>query len=138
MPMTDRNTTKACQTVGGNNPYPSNLTGCRSVLNPRFSETRGDLDCAASVPVWRHPSRQVALSAQGVEIANETVEVLRRYEGGQSAKVVNIDLHVGILEGDEMGLRRLVRLLKEIEGEEGRRNAFAQVNKGYHYGKSGL
>lgn len=71
-------------------------------------------------------------------VGPQTVEVLRRYEGGQSAKVVNIDLHVGILEGDEMGLRRLVRLLKEIEGEEGRRNAFAQVNKGYHYGKSGL
>jgi hypothetical protein len=46
--------------------------------------------------------------------------------------------HVGTLIADEIGLREFMRRIKQLSGEDGRRNTFAQVNQGYFYGKSSI
>jgi len=50
----------------------------------------------------------------------------------------NMEMNVGLLPGDDVTLRRLARVFKDVLGEDTRRNAFGQVNRGYFYGRSSL
>ena len=49
----------------------------------------------------------------------------------------SVTINLGVLPGDDATIRRFFRGLKDFMGEDGRRNAFAQVNKGYYFGKGG-
>ena len=64
----------------------------------------------------------------------EAVIPLNRLESGGG----EVHIHLGNLIADEMGLRKFVRTVSEVMGQEGRRNAFGQVNKGYFYGRSSV
>lgn len=56
--------------------------------------------------------------------------------GMVGTRVVNI--HVGSFLGDEVAFRQFARKLEQVLDEEGRRNAFGQVQGGYFYGRSSL
>lgn len=45
-------------------------------------------------------------------------------------------IHVGYLMGDETSLRRFVRHVQQMMGEENRRTQFGQVQEGYYFGRS--
>ena len=47
-------------------------------------------------------------------------------------------IHVGYLMGDETSLRKFVRHIQQMMGEESRRNQFGQVQSGYYYGRSSI
>ena len=47
-----------------------------------------------------------------------------------------LHLHIGNYMGDEMSMRTLVREISQMLQEEGRRNAFGQVQGGYYFGRS--
>jgi hypothetical protein len=49
---------------------------------------------------------------------------------------VGMTMNVGLLPGDDVTLRRLARVFKDVLGEDTRRTSFGQVNKGYFYGRS--
>ena len=46
--------------------------------------------------------------------------------------------HIGNYLGDDASLRKLARTFKAIVGEDNRRNSFAQVSRGYHFGTSSV
>jgi hypothetical protein len=57
---------------------------------------------------------------------------------GRPMGEIHQHFHVGTLIADEIGLREFMRRIKQLSGEDGRRNAFAPVNQGYFYGKSAI
>jgi len=48
----------------------------------------------------------------------------------------DVHVHIGNYMGDEISLRQLGRKLSQILQEDGRRNAFGQVQDGYYFGRS--
>lgn len=50
----------------------------------------------------------------------------------------NVTVNLGVLPGDDVTIRRVVRMIKDILGEDSRRNSFGQVNQGYFYGRSSV
>jgi len=58
---------------------------------------------------------------------------------GNMARSTNLGttvINLGLLPGDDITLRKLQRLFKDIGGEDARRQSFGQVNQGYFYGRS--
>jgi hypothetical protein len=49
-----------------------------------------------------------------------------------------VSINVGTLLGDETSLRSFARKVKQIIGEDDRRNAFGGVNSGYYFGRSSV
>jgi hypothetical protein len=61
------------------------------------------------------------------------------YSGvGRSLPGSEVHFHIGNYIGDDTSLRKLVRTFKRVMGEDGRRNSFGQVNRGYFYGRSSI
>jgi hypothetical protein len=56
--------------------------------------------------------------------------------GGAAARTVN--MNVGLLPGDDVTMKRLVRVIKDMLGEDARRTSFGQVNRGYFFGRSSI
>ena len=56
--------------------------------------------------------------------------------GKPMGNTVNINL--GLLPGDDVTIRKFAKMIKDVLGEDGRRNAFGQVNQGYFFGRSSV
>ncbi|MCJ7669565.1 MAG: phage tail tape measure protein [Dehalococcoidia bacterium] len=111
--------------VGPEKPLPfwgtgaSNTTG-NTTINRQFGGTiPGPI--GAPVPIMAHGGEEYL-----------GVQNIGRSMGN------NIVINLGLLPGDDVTIRRVARAIKDVMGEDGRRNAFAQVNQGYFYGKSAI
>jgi len=60
-------------------------------------------------------------------------EVVRTPSGNKELHV-----HIGVFAGTETEFRVLVKKIKEVMGEDDRRNAFGQLGEGYFYGRSSI
>jgi hypothetical protein len=75
------------------------------------------------------------IQGPGVFAVGEGVkEIVREPSTGD----IHNHYHIGYLLGDEHSLRRFVRMVTQMQGEDTRRNAFGQVNSGYYFGRSSI
>jgi len=70
-------------------------------------------------------------------IAHGGEEFLGVQNIGRSA-VGNVTMNLGLLPGDDVTLRNVGRMFKDVLGEDMRRTSFPHVNKSYRWGTSGL
>lgn len=57
---------------------------------------------------------------------------------GQMGSGSGLTINVGTMLGDEASMRSFARKIKQLIGEDDRRNSFGQVNSGYYYGRSAI
>ena len=57
---------------------------------------------------------------------------------GVGNKFGGVTINLGVVPGDDVTVRKFARMLKDVLGEEGRRNAFGSVNQGYFFGRSSI
>lgn len=51
---------------------------------------------------------------------------------------MGMTVNLGLLPGDDVTLRKVAKLFKDVLGEDSRRQQFGQVNEGYYYGRSSV
>jgi uncharacterized metal-binding protein len=61
-----------------------------------------------------------------------------RFLGSGSSGGSGLTINNPVFMGDEVSMRSFARKIKQLIGEDDRRNAFGQVNKGYYYGRSAV
>jgi prefoldin subunit 5 len=80
----------------------------------------------------------IPILAHGGELFSGVYPGLENMGRSMGSGEIHQHFHVGTLIADEIGLREFMRRIKQLSGEDARRNTFAQVNQGYFYGRSSL